>query len=755
MLTTYQLIIKGQVQGVGFRPYVYQLAHLFQLKGRVSNNEEGVIIIATATKSSVKKFYHQLIENPPPVARITQHQIQPIDFILFDDFTIVPSSKSDKLNLTLTPDFAICTDCIDEIKDQKNKRYHYPFTTCVNCGPRWAVTNLFPFERDNTSVKEFPMCASCWEEYTNPSNRRFHSQTNTCTACGIQLKLTDHNQQSIDIDNTSLFEKIAQLLENGEIIAIKNTSGYLLCCDARNGNAVQKLRNRKKRARKPFAVLYPSIDILQQEVHISSKELKALTSTERPITIVSTHNYKGTINLERVAPQLNQLGIMLPYTGILQLLANELTFPIVATSGNIHGSPIISNEKSAVELLSFVADYFLHHNLEISNSQDDSVLKVSTKSNKEILFRRSRGYAPNYFGFKKSTSQNILAMGAHLKSTIAFTPNEQVYISQFLGNLDHFEVVERYTKTIAQFIELFEATPDVILTDSHPQYQSNRIAHELGNQFNKPVVEIQHHKAHFTSVLGEHDLFAMEEKILGVVWDGTGYGDDQYIWGGEFFTYQKGVINRIHHLSYFNWIAGDKMAREPRLSLLSLASDQIIPSIKNKFSKEEWLIYQAVLKNNTLKTSSMGRLFDAVASLLNLVDFNTYEGEAAIVLENQVGDYQLEKCTNYHPTLINDIISPQILVERIYCDMLNGVSTTQIVCNFLYTLSTLILEVAHKQNIKHIALSGGVFQNTTLIDMISTLAGKEYNLYFNQQLSPNDENISFGQLMYYEHCKIK
>lgn len=754
MLKTYQIIIKGQVQGVGFRPFVYNLAYDFNLTGSVSNNEKGVLIVLSGNENNVYKFYQKLLKSPPPVAKITHHEINQIDFILFDDFRIITSTKGNKLNLTLTPDFATCNECVSEINDTQNRRYQYPFTSCVNCGPRWSITNLFPFERNNTSVDSFPMCNECLEEYSNPTNRRFHSQTNTCYKCGIQLQLTDLNQKTIDLENNTLFEKIATLLSKGKIIAIKNTSGYLLCCDARNETAILQLRERKKRPHKPFAVLYPSLEFLQQEIVLSAKEINALKSTERPIVIVSTKKYKGNIDLKSIAPQLNQLGVMLPYTGVLQLLANEIIFPIVATSGNIHSSPIISDEKTAVKLLSNVADYFLHHNLEIINPQDDSVLKISSKFEQEVLFRRSRGYAPNYFNFQKPNNQKVLATGAHLKSSISFTPNDNIYISQYLGNLDNYDVAERYSKTISYFTELFEEKPDIILTDTHPLYYSNQFAHELGNKFEKPVIEIQHHKAHFASVLGEHQLFSSDHKILGIIWDGTGYGDDKNIWGSEFFTFEKGAMQRISHLSYFNWLAGDKMAKEPRLSLLSLSTDEIKKTVKNKFSDQEWTIYQSILKNNTLKTSSMGRLFDALASLLNLVDYNTYEGEAAIVLENQIENYQLENCVNYHPIVADGIILPQLIIQNCYNDLKLGATNSQIITNFLFTLSNIILNIANQHQTKHIALSGGVFQNTTLIDMLIELANDDFYLYFNKQLPPNDENISFGQLMYYYHCKI-
>jgi len=750
MFKTYKIAISGQVQGVGFRPYVYNLAIKFSLAGTVSNNERGVVIYVSGMENLIHDFYNKLLQFPPPVSHIKNSEITLVDFQQFDSFNIIPSKKKGNLNLPLTPDFAICNDCKKDIENSKNHRYNYAFTTCVNCGPRWAITQTFPFERNNTSIIEFPMCEACKTEYTSPSDRRFHSQTNTCNTCGIELFLTDKSNNKVEISQQYLFKEIAKLLFQGNIIAIKNTSGYLLCCNAENKQVVEKLRTKKNRPTKPFAILYPSFNFLQKELKITNNQIDSLTSTECPITIISSKNYKGNIVLNSVAPSLNQLGVLLPYSGILQLLANELDFPIVATSGNIHGSPIISENEEAIEKLKNVADYFLQHNLQIMHPQDDSVVKFSAKFNQEVLFRRSRGFAPNYLNVTINSDKKIMAMGAHLKSSIAFYPNEYLYVSQYLGNLDNYDVYNRFTETVQSFVTIFEQNPEVILVDKHPNYQSTQYGKEFAQKVKAKLVEIQHHKAHFTAVLGEFNLF--NKRVLGVIFDGTGFGDDANIWGGEFFNYEDNTINRINHFEYFDWLLGDKMSKEPRLSLLSLSNSEINDILAKKFTQNELKTYQSLKKENKLKTSSVGRLFDAVASVLNITDFNTYEGEAPILLENLISEYDIKSCKSYlNKTRVK--ISSKEIIKNIAIDFKKGVSKEIIVVNFLFTLASVIIEIAKINNYKHVTLSGGVFQNTTLVDMLLELVPKEIKLYFHKELSPNDENISFGQLMYYLNIK--
>lgn len=750
MLKTYKIAISGQVQGVGFRPYVYSLAIEFSLKGTVSNNERGVIIYVSGLEDSIFKFYNKLLHFPPPVSRIKDSSITQIDFQKFEVFKIIPSKINGLLNLPLTPDFAICNDCKNDIAESENHRFNYAFTTCVNCGPRWGITQTFPFERNHTTIHEFPMCEECKKEYTTPSDRRFHSQTNTCTSCGIHLYLVDADSNKIEISQHNIFKEIVKLLSEGNIIAIKNTSGYLLCCNAEDEQVVQKLRIKKNRPNKPFAVLYPSMKFLQKEANLNKQHIKSLTSTERPITIIFIKNYKGNIALKSIAPGLNQLGVLLPYSGVLQLLANKLNFPIVATSGNIHGSPIISENEDSIEKLNNVADYFLQHNLQITHPQDDSVVKFSAKFKQEVLFRRSRGYAPNYLNSTIHTDEKIIAMGAHLKSSVSFYPNQYLYVSQYIGNLDNLDVYNRFTETVQSFIHIFKQDPEVVLVDSHPLYQSTQYGKELAQKTKSKLVEVQHHKAHFSAILGEQNLF--NEKVLGVVFDGTGFGEDTQIWGGEFFNYESNKIERINYFEYFDWLLGDKMSKEPRMSLLSLLSSEMDEILIKKFTSNELKSYQFLKKNNKLKTSSAGRLFDAVASLLNITDYNSYEGEAAILLENLVKEYDLKVCKNY---LINveKGISPKEIIKNIAIDFKSGVSKETIIVNFLFTLANTIIEIAKINNYKHVALSGGVFQNTTLVDMLIELVPKKIKLYFHKNLSPNDENISFGQLMYYLNIK--
>lgn len=748
MHKTYKISISGLVQGVGFRPYVYSLADEFSLNGTVSNNELGVIIYITGLLDDIEKFYQKLIQYPPPVSNIQQHSIEEINFLKFENFRIIPSNKSGQLNLPLTPEFAICKDCKNDIADTTNKRFNYAFTTCVNCGPRYSITQTFPFEREHTSIDKFPMCTECETEYTNPTDRRFHSQTNTCNTCGIKLVLKNSKGKIIEISNSDLFKKIAQFLSEGKIIAIKNTSGYLLCCNAENKSVINDLRKKKHRPNKPFAVLYPSLKKLKEEVNLNQKQINSLTSTESPINIISLENYNWNLALNEIAPGLNQLGVLLPYTGILQLLANQLNFPIVATSGNIHGSPIISEETDAFKTLKDVADYFLEHNLKIEQPQDDSVVKYSFKHQQKILFRRSRGFAPNFFNTEIKSSEKIMAMGAHLKSCIAFYPNDFLYISQYLGNLDNFDVYNRFVETTQSYINIFEQHPEIILVDKHPLYQSSQYGKELANKTNSKLIEIQHHKAHFTAILGEHNLF--NQKVLGVIFDGTGYGDDTNIWGGEFFNYENNTIHRLTQIENFDWLLGDKMSKEPRISLFALASEDMIDLLKEKFTENELKSYHYLKKQNKLKTSSVGRLFDAVASLLNITDFNSYEGEAAILLENLISEYNISTCKSYLNSIENGISAVEI-IQNMYAAIQNGDSKENCIENFLFTLADSVIKIAQHNNYKHIACSGGVFQNSTLVDMLIELAPNEIKLYFHTNLSPNDENISFGQLMYYLH----
>lgn len=753
LAATYKITLQGRVQGVGFRPFVYREALRFGIRGYVSNNEDGVLIRATGPAASVQAFYRSLVEQPPSIARVVNHAIAPLPSETPDSFRIVASESNERLNLQLTPDFALCENCAADMADPHNRRYGYPFTSCVNCGPRWSITEAFPFEREHTRMQAFPMCPECMAEYTDPANRRFHSQTNSCAHCGIRFWLTDASGKPMTFEGDAVFRQLAAALEAGKILAIKNSTGYLLCCDARQPAAVRELRRRKKRPGKPFAVLYPSLGHLQDDLEVPQEAILALKSPERPIVLLPSGGYRGEACLEAIAPGLDQLGVMLPYTGVLALLVRAFPYPVIATSGNLHGSPICYEAADALDKLGAVADLFFHHNLAISQSQDDSVVRFAEPDGMRIVLRRSRGLAPNFDRpATRGANTRLLALGAHLKSSVAFVPNDFLYISQYLGNLDHYEVYERFIQMATRFTRLFDTPPAAVLVDAHPAYQSTLYGQALAQEAGIRCHRVQHHKAHFAAVLGEHNLLESAAPVLGVIWDGTGYGDDKQIWGGEFFAFREGLITREGHLDYYDWLAGDKMALEPRLSLLSLA-DPEWEDVRGKFSGEEWQVYQQLKVAGRLKTSSIGRLFDAVASLLGLCDLNTYEGEAAMKLEAHCSLGKGSPLKQFASLDKNGNIPARALVARIRAEKAQGVAIPYIIRNFMYTLACLVFEKAKAGGFRIIGFSGGVFQNACLVAMLRETGGTAYDLHFHRELSPNDENIAYGQLMYHLYCR--
>ena len=755
---TFEILISGRVQGVGFRPFIYNLAQNYNIKGFVTNNEIGVYILAQADENVIDTFFDQIEIQKPISSEIISSQKNRISSIaIIDDFHIKPTAPKLIIDVPLTPDFAICKSCTAEMLDPKNSRYYYPFITCTQCGPRYTITKKFPFERINTSIDDFVMCESCSQEYKKSDAIRFHSQTNSCPDCGITLKLTHNSGEIVSETNTEIFKIIAEKLALGKIIALKNTAGYVLICDATNQETVKELRIRKKRPTKPFAVLFENTESIGNYLKTNPIEKDLLNSAEVPIVILPIKK-AFDLAVNQISPNLETIGAMIPNSGTLKLVTENFKKPIIATSANFHGSPICSNEKEATKALKEIADYFLHNSLNIVHPQDDSVIKFSDKFTKKIILRRSRGYAPNFLPFEKpKNNQKILCLGSDLKNTIAILPNNNCYISEYIGDLANYDTYLRFEKTIENYNKIFSFEPEVIVFDAHPKYISSNfsesfLSEEEGIHFQK----VQHHKAHFAAILGEKNLWQSEDKILGIVWDGIGYGEKNEIWGGEFFEYHKNTMNRIGHLDNFPWILGDKMSKNPKISALSISDSNSY--FKDYFDANEWNIYSKAIQNTTIQTSSMGRFFDAVGFVLGFHQPISFEGETAMYLEKIAQEQYLvskSKLIDYLENIefSNNNIPTKLLFERIIVEKNNDITVGEIAVNFHFTLIKCIDKIATSNKIHTLAFSGGVFQNALLIDMIIEFLSHDFEVHLHENLSPNDENISFGQLNYYLNIK--
>lgn len=758
-MNTWHIRIQGRVQGVGFRPYVYRLAQEKNLKGIVYNDLDGVHIYISAQNKEATQFYSELLEQAPALAKITDHTISEVEKRSFENFQISQNQEVKTTSLMLPPDFAVCENCKKEILDTDNRRAFYPFITCTQCGPRYSLIKKLPFEREFTAMDDFQMCSTCRKEYTNPEDRRYHSQTNSCHECGILLSLLNSDGEEIESDSRLAVNQLISLWQEGKIVAIKGIGGFLLTCDASNAEAINTLRKRKHRPSKPFACMYPSMEYVQQEFLIDGSEIKALTNEIAPIVLLKLKEKQVSIVVNEVAPGLNQIGVMLPYTPLYFLALQEFGKPIVATSGNLSKASIVFEDTDLFSELSGIWDYVLTNNREIITSQDDSVIRFSPRKKQPILIRRSRGLAPNYFGpVSMSSRETILAMGASQKSVFGLLNQGLFYLSQYLGDLAYYKNTENYKRTISHYLNLLNCTPDILLVDAHPNYYSTQYGQTLADELATKVISIPHHFAHFASILSEHSLLKKQETVLGIIWDGTGYGNDGNSWGGEFLTFKNKTFNRLSHLSYVPAILGDKMSLEPRISALAhcWGNTEATEILKKKFTKQEWVLYQKILsKGQFVKTSSMGRLFDAVACLLGIMDIQTYEGEAALKLETLAQTYfdqsEIIEVTNYVSQISYiEKVSTGDIIEGVVNDLKSGMNLNQIAFKFHYTLVKVVEKIANSKGIEKIAFSGGVFQNALLVDLMQLYLDNNFQLYFHKEVSPNDENIALGQLAYYQ-----
>ncbi|TDB60395.1 carbamoyltransferase HypF [Arundinibacter roseus] len=764
MTKTFLIQLSGLVQGVGFRPLVYQIAREKQLRGTVSNGSEGVrLTLLLKDEQAAQQVVDEIVLRAPALAQITEVTVKEINNQFFENFAIVQSHETAQVTLLLTPDFALCPACQHELTDPTDRRFRYPFISCTQCGPRFSSITQLPYDRPQTTMAEFPLCAACQAEYDAPTERRFYAQTTACPACGPQLAWYEvQNGEavlSIGQDSNMILKQVTQVLNQGKLVAVKGIGGYLLLGDATNAETVQQLRSRKHRPTKPFALLYPNLEAAQREVLVREQEAEALLSSAAPIVLL--RRLSGATVVEDVAPGLQQLGVMLPYAPLLALISADFGKPLVATSGNLSGNPIVFEDEKALAQLPQVADFILTHNRRIVVPQDDSVVRFTEGSGQKIVVRRSRGAALvlNLAGVPDH-SGCFLSMGASMKGTFALYTLKQLYVSQYMGDLESYETQQSFRQSLAHLLHILAVSPEQqvkgIFADAHEGYFSTQLALELGKKWSVPVHKVPHHAAHFCAVLAENNLLNISESVAGIVWDGAGFGpDDGQIWGGEFFIYSNKKIERVAHFDYFESMLGDKMAREPRISALCLCKNipQATELLKPKFSEKERQIYQKMLAQNTLKTSSAGRLFDGVASLLGLGDRQSYEGQAALRLEQLAAGYfrthGLSSLDSYLPDFTaTGLLSTQQMIRGVVQDLADEKPKDWIAAKFHLSLVGCIAAFARQQAVTKIACSGGVFQNAVLVDLLLATLGKEFELYFHKELSPNDESVSYGQMAY-------
>jgi hydrogenase maturation protein HypF len=793
-----RLVVRGAVQGVGFRPFVFRLATALQLAGWVNNSAQGVFIEVEGPCPALEQFLLRLGAEKPVRSFIQSLEASWLDPTGYTGFEIRESETGGDKTALVLPDITTCPDCLCEIFDPKNRRYRYPFTNCTNCGPRFSIIESLPYDRANTSMKTFVMCPQCRAEYDDPRDRRFHAQPNACPVCGPRLEFLECGDVSPlsrrghvrALQNADALLAAAAAIRAGKIVAVKGLGGFHLMADARNGNAIRLLRKRKSREEKPFALMFPSLENVKAECKVSPLEERLLRSPESPIVLLKKIVNRKSQIVNAVAPGNPNLGVMLPYTPLHHLLMAELGFPVVATSGNLSDEPICTDEREALERLGGTADVFLVHNRPIVRHVDDSIVRVML--DREMVLRRARGYAPLPIQLRSAecgvrnaargdarptktpnselrtpNSEIVLAVGAHLKNAIALSIGNQVFISQHIGDLETEPAHSAFRRVIADFQKLYEARPQIIAADLHPDYLSTRFADKIGRaelplgsdaQQRVPAkIGVQHHIAHVLSCMAENEL---SPPALGVSWDGTGYGLDGTVWGGEFFLVTNETVERIAHLRPFRLPGGDKAVKEPRRTALGLlyeiSGDKIFKYKKlapiAAFSPKELATLKTMLaKNlNSPLTSSVGRLFDAVASLVNLRQQIRFEGQAAMELEFALDGvetdehYDLSLVTR-HPSLVIDWPP---MIEAILADIERDVSAGIISARFHNTLAEAIVAVAKRVGQNRVVLSGGCFQNRYLTERaVRRLQAEGFRPYWHQRVPPNDGGIALGQVV--------
>ncbi len=737
--------LTGAVQGVGFRPFVYNTAVRYNLKGYVINDTHGVVIEVEGEDQNINRFLISLNTEKPPLAHIFSQEIEELPFFGFKEFSIKKSENTGKKEVFILPDISVCEQCISEMKDKSDRRYRYPFINCTNCGPRFSIIERLPYDRPNTTMKEFKMCSDCEKEYKDPLDRRFHAQPNACPSCGPYISLFRSDRTFI-ADREEALKITVELLKEGKILAVKGIGGFHLVCDATDNRAVDLLRERKKRGEKPFAVMFKDIEQIKMFADITEFEQAVILSPERPIVIVKSKENSG---LSRsVAPFLDRIGVFLPYSPLHILLMDDYKKPLVMTSANLSDEPIIKDNNEAFEKLSAFTDYILIHNRDIKNRVDDSVVRVIDK--KISFIRRSRGYAPLPIRLPFKIKDKVLAVGGHQKNTIAIGFDDKAFLSQHIGDLETFDACRNFEEVIYTFLELYSFEPDVIVSDMHPRYYSTRWAKKFASENGIRHVQVQHHFAHSLSLMAESGL--KENLFLSVSWDGTGYGYDGNIWGGEFLLCDYKDFKRIYHFDYFKLLGGEKAVKEPKRVALSILFDMygkdtekiLYSETGMSYSEKELDLLYSVWKKgiNSPLTSSAGRLFDAAASVLGIRQILSYEGQSGMIMENF---YRWDIDDHYPFQFRKDVIDWRPLFDAVIHDK----SELDIkVTRFINTLAFIVLDILCDYKDVTSGLTGGVFQNRFLTEKILSLAQKkDLKIITHKKVPPNDGGISLGQLL--------
>jgi len=730
-----QVRMRGAVQGVGFRPFVYRLANDLGLTGWVRNSSDGLVIEVEGPRAELDRFLERLASERPAAALVLETRTARSAATGCRTFQILASDETVERTASLLPELATCRECLTEISDPSDRRYGYPFTNCTNCGPRFTIIEDIPYDRPRTTMRGFAMCPECRGEYTDPANRRFHAQPNACPRCGPRLWAETPGNASVDLTSMPSEHAIVEagrVLQQGGIVALKGIGGFQLLTDARQPEAVERLRERKHREAKPFALMMPGIEMVCHYCEVSAEEQRLLESPAAPIVLLKPSGAPGLA--PGVAESSPYLGVMLPYSPLHHLLMREFPFPIVATSGNASDEPIAIENQEARARLGEIADLFVMHNRPIARPCDDSVVRLVR--GRESVMRRARGYAPLPV-FVGRDLPAVLAVGGHLKNTVAIAVGQQVFLSQHVGDLDTIEARGAFERAIDDLCRLYRFKPELVACDLHPDYASTRWARESG----LPLVAIQHHQAHVAACAAENGI---EGPYLGVSWDGTGYGLDGTVWGGEFFHADGIEFERIAHLRPFRLPGGEAAVREGWRSASSLLWEVGGQSAAALPAQRLPLLRMLEHGVNAPWTTSVGRLFDAVASMVGVADESRFEGQAAMMLERAIGSLSTDE--SYELVSSGDTGDWAPLIEAVRQDVARQEPKGLVAARFHNALANWIVTVSERVGERQVVLSGGVFQNGYLVERTSALleAGG-FRVLTHRYVPPNDGGIALGQ----------